>query len=627
MPPPTRTGVLDPTCGSGTFLYQAARRILAAVPRYLPNANAQMRARIVSHLVHGIDIHPVAVEMSRATLRRALPAPVEPSVHQGDALLMSDASSAGLTGHIFHPNDSEFVTEDGKRRFHVPHSFIDVSDFASRLDALVQSAADGLELPASVTFGLDEESRQWIDDAHQVLTEIIAEHGDGVWAWYIRNQLMPRAIARRKVDRIVANPPWLRWNEIQTEPRKSNFKTIAQARGILPCSQGARSGFDIAGAFVVETRNIYLAHPSKSPSAYILNAAALRAKNWKPFRDQGYCRGTLELSETYADDHVLRTKPFRGAHACIVGLSNVEGQRLVLVNLSNYIKPFAQQVSSDIAERISSIPELPWSGSLYERYTRNGTTLGPQNLVVLSPADRKKTHLSTKAKKPWKSFGQYDMSMVPKEWIVDFIDVDNIEPFYIRPPLSRAVIPNHKGRLLSDAEARKKSIAWTAVSDVFERKRPRGESSPKDLATKLNFRGQLDSQWPPALSVIYNKSGTHIQACVAKEIIENKLYRITISSEAEGDYLCAVLNAPSLRFAFQFARNTDRDFHKTPLKMIPIPLYYFKNPDHQRLAELAAEIREARADNPVFEYPEACRGQLAEIDEIIARMLPDFARV
>ena len=59
-------GVLGPACGSGTFLYHAARRIARA--SILRCEKPDKRAQAVAKLVHGIDIHPVAVEMAKATL-------------------------------------------------------------------------------------------------------------------------------------------------------------------------------------------------------------------------------------------------------------------------------------------------------------------------------------------------------------------------------------------------------------------------------------------------------------------------------------------------------------------------------------------------------------------------------
>ena len=66
-------GVMDPACGSGTFLYYAVRRLLSS--ESMRHQVASKQAEIITNLVHGIDIHPVAFEFSRATVQRALPAP------------------------------------------------------------------------------------------------------------------------------------------------------------------------------------------------------------------------------------------------------------------------------------------------------------------------------------------------------------------------------------------------------------------------------------------------------------------------------------------------------------------------------------------------------------------------
>jgi len=65
-------GVLDPSCGSGTFLYFAALRILESEALKEQYLSAEDSAKVVARLVNGIDVHPVAAEMCRATLMRAL---------------------------------------------------------------------------------------------------------------------------------------------------------------------------------------------------------------------------------------------------------------------------------------------------------------------------------------------------------------------------------------------------------------------------------------------------------------------------------------------------------------------------------------------------------------------------
>ena len=623
--PPPKIGVLDPACGSGTFLYHAARRILAAIPKYLPSADDAACARIVSHLVHGIDIHPAAVEMARATLRRALPGPVEPSVHQGDSLLMESAETAGLTQPMLDLG-VRIWSPDRKLHFAVPYSITDLANFETRINTLVSAACDGVQLPADVTLGVSKADAKGLADAHAVLTEIVAEHGNGVWAWLIRNQLVPHAIARRKVNRIVSNPPWLRWNEIQTEPRKENVRSLARERGILPRTQGSHSSFDLGAVFVIETRELYLAQPHEDAGAFVLNAAALRSENWRSFREQGHLTGVLDVSERHSDERVLRPRPFAGADACVIGLRNTQAQRLVLKDPKRKFDSSVELLPASLTERIAALPELPWAPSPYAPGARNGTTLGPSVLVRVDPKNADRTLQPVKAKKPWADFKSFALGDIPNDWRLAYVDPDNLVPFAVETPLSTAVVPMSNGSLLPDDAARQTSASWKRVSDVYRRHCPKGDTTPRDLATKLNYRNQLVTQMPPTLSVVYNKSGQRLRAATATAIVENKLYRVSVGSQREGDYLCAWLNAPTLRFAFEFARKSGRHFDKTPLEKVPIPLYRPGDANHKRLAALSASIRKARAADPEFNYPADCEAELNEIDAIVARLLPDFCR-
>lgn len=623
--PPPEVGVLDPTCGSGTFLFHAARRILAAIPRVLPSADPRERARIISYLVHGIDIHPVAVEMARATLRRALPAAVEPSVHQGDALLMSDTAIAGLTGRLFNPDESEFASPDGDHRFHVPHSFTDFADFAERLDRLVQAACDGIPLPDSVTFGMSGDDEAWVGDAHESLVQIIAKHGNGVWAWYIRNQLMPRAIARRKVDRIVSNPPWLRWNEIQTSPRKENVRNLAQERSIWPAAQAA-TGFDLGGIFVVETRQNFLSRPKGDPSAYVLNAAALRSDNWRQFREQGHARGRVDFSSSHPDGEMLEKRPFSGAEACVIGLRNRDPQRVVLKERKAKIEISADAMPRGLTRRIAALAELPWDSSPYALRARNGATIFPAVLVRVDPDDAGRTHQPTRAKPPWSEYEPFKLRDIPDRWRVEYIAPESLIAFGVNAPLPAAVVPNDNAGLLADDDASAQSSTWRELAQVYRRHAGVGSNTPKTLTEQLNYANKLAAQWPPQLTVVYNASGQNLRAAVASAIIEHAAYRVSVDSQSEADYLVAFLNAPCLAFAFRFARKSGRHFDKTPLEKVPIPLYTPADADHSRLAELSASIRKARSANPNFRYPDDCAAELTAINKIVAKLLPNFSR-
>ena len=60
--------VIDPSCGSGTFLYQATQLLLDDARRHPElSGSPQAQVEIVNGLVAGIDLHPVAVELAKTT--------------------------------------------------------------------------------------------------------------------------------------------------------------------------------------------------------------------------------------------------------------------------------------------------------------------------------------------------------------------------------------------------------------------------------------------------------------------------------------------------------------------------------------------------------------------------------
>ena len=151
-------GVLDPTCGSGTFLYYATRKLLKALDdQYIRGAD---KSDVVCRLVHGIDVHPVAAEIARATLLRALPA--EPprgqsslQIYEGDALLIRGDDDTAL----FRPAADEIriQTPKGEEIF-FPEVFVKRFGFADDLRRLILSAQQEAPIPQDILTGLTEEA-------------------------------------------------------------------------------------------------------------------------------------------------------------------------------------------------------------------------------------------------------------------------------------------------------------------------------------------------------------------------------------------------------------------------------------------------------------------------------------
>lgn len=104
---PLEQRVLDPSCGSGTFVFHAVRRYLDAAAKArkkLPDA-----IRGVTHHVFGMDLHPVAVTLARVTyllaigrerLARPDRGPISVPVHLGDSMQWQQSLELASRGQV-----------------------------------------------------------------------------------------------------------------------------------------------------------------------------------------------------------------------------------------------------------------------------------------------------------------------------------------------------------------------------------------------------------------------------------------------------------------------------------------------------------------------------------------------
>ena len=218
--------VMDPACGSGSFLVAALRR---AVSIQLAQGGSDEGAAVLAAVesVVGCDINPVAVLMSRVNLLLALGERVDllPSisfhVYQSDSILLPDIVRGQKTlgepdtrrlaleiGPIDVP--SPLATLDGLRTLRVNIESGVSADrsperFAMRLRAEVNKKA--LVAPEEL-----DEAVAGAVDVYARITELAAAGKNGIWARIIEQSFAPAML--RPVDVVVGNPPWINWKHL-----------------------------------------------------------------------------------------------------------------------------------------------------------------------------------------------------------------------------------------------------------------------------------------------------------------------------------------------------------------------------------------------------------------------------
>ena len=653
-------GVLDPACGSGTFLYHAAKRILQCDALSKQHLNHHDQARIVVKLVNGIDIHPVAVSIARATLMRALPddsgiAPESLNVFQGDGLAIR-----GLNGMIMANGnpDAPYVEIESPKgtMIPVPTAFAESPDFSSQLGRIVRSAHQGDALPAGIAGTLSGSDAKTLHRMHAALTTVCAEEGNSVWTWYLSNQMATRSLARRGIDRIVANPPWVRMSNIQVEERKRQLEELIECLGLSARGETA-TGFDIAGLFVRRCRDLFL-NGDDVAAGWVLNWAALKGSNWERVRED-----QREFNSEFLDFSQVRNAPFTGAKSCAWIQRNgvdIPSTRVLRNSGTDRV------VGTDYAEAFATKTEWLPAGREFESVEsgyvvdggcefKAGATLVPYCLVQIEKAEdgfppgTQDVTLRRSQHKPWNDMPQM-RGNVPASYVRQVVlGSKDLLAFSLSYTRSSALMPlteNDEFDRVSETDDRVNDTFWRHLDEAYRDRSALGLSTPRTLWDRINRNRGLTSQLgysggsrQPPIKVAHNSSGQILRAArFTPDIpVNHNCYHYIASDVDESGYLVSMLNAPCMQFAYQGARRSDRDFMQHVWRRVPIPRFDPGNADHLDLARLCAVAEESALTLVTQVLPEDASQVMAskrirrelrdtgiadEIDAVVRRVMP-----
>ena len=431
-------GIIDPACGSGTFLYQAARRIYNSDPVLKSGLSRNDVADFLSKILFGVDIHPVAVEMSIANVSRVLGDVDLEKLHiyQGDSLLAERTTttvfSAGMNTLTIHTNQDVLT---------LPLSIL---SNRKHVDLFVNSARLKKSMPKIIEKDLDKDDVELLNLAHGNLTKIIEKHGNGVWAWYIRNQAAPILLSRNlHLKRIVSNPPWVRNSKITDTNRKKQIRELGTNYDVYVGGKMANV-FDLASVFVARCIDLYLAKYGKA--GWVLpDVAAYGTGQWAKLRKK-YDKIPIQFWN-------LETIPFpKQGPACVMLINVDNGPILKLVvekkqNINQYDS--WEKISTSVAKFIvdeslvekqkmlsnQSTPSA-WLVTPKKAIARQGATVVPSVLVRVEPKSVKKVGTTqdvtfTTQKSihgVWKGMRPLE-GTVPASWIKDCMMGKNMYPF------------------------------------------------------------------------------------------------------------------------------------------------------------------------------------------------------
>ena len=665
--------VLDPSCGSGTFLYHATQLLLEDTARHPELSNSpRARVEIVSDLVAGMDLHPVAVELSKTTKMLAFGdlAPHYASiadtapVHLGDSLqweTRGNRTSIAFGEMVPIPGD------DPANPINLPSSLLLQENFPQLLRRLFDyvSRPETSDAEANLLAVLNlptPTDREAMIAVYRRFREYIASRRNKVWGWYIANLIQPLRLANLPVSRMVGNPPWVVYNAMSDE-RQDTFRQHAAERGLWAGANLATQN-DLAATFVATCVDYYLQTGGKF--GFVLSYAALRARHWAAFRtgdwslQQDAERGThVDLSKDAWDFEAVNAPPFPQANSSVIF-----GTKVIADRQTPNLKPLdgvQQKIGAGINTKMAwddvkpllsftrrkQYPVAP--SAAYADEFRQGATLVPQSLVLFDEANAERAlgivrFHTEKGSGDWKGIDRD--GRIEERFAKPALFSKHILPFGTNGVCLNIIAPfaNDDSAVLRELPqgqgVQAFNLYWSgANADYAQTKKPK---SPATLATRIDYVHNLSArlQKIDMPAVVYTQAGAWLASAVvpAGTVIDSTLYWLASASEDEVHYLAAVFNALALSEFFHIAgRASDRHFHTGPIRNLPIPAYDGGNEHHanlaaqsqaahRRVAALVSEHQTARrrtSRNDVLRDT-AIQPILSSIDESVRAILPAY---
>ncbi|MBM4432967.1 MAG: hypothetical protein FJ025_03115, partial [Chloroflexi bacterium] len=628
---PLEQKVLDPACGSGTFLFHAVRRLLRAAEQ--KRMSTESSVELACRQVFGIDVHPVAVQIARVTFLLAIgqerlkhrPANLNIPVYMGDSLQWNTRGFLAERDVLIEVPDSPELLEFPFEVAHNPTLFDAVIE--QMLELSKQNApAEGLISWLRRNYQL--EHIDMLAATYTSLRELDKNGKNHVWGFVARNLVRPIWLSQpaQKADVIIGNPPWLSYRFMDTD-MQNHFRTECQAYGIWHGQVAQQQ--DLSAYFFVRSVELYLKDNGKI--AFIMPYASMTRRQFANFRKGLYGasqkRGSrlvyvavqFTAAWAFGDD----VKPLFFVPSCVLFARSGDGSGPRLpqnVQVASGVLPRRDATETE-AERCLSWHGAPWPTERAERVTkgyadkfRQGAIIIPRMLFTVEEvqsgllgknpvAPLVESRRTSQEKKPWKDLPAI-RDNIEREFLYPLYLGESIAPYRVLES-ALSVIPWDKERekLVESESAQQAGYLHLARwLDKSNRLWTEYGSGKRNLVEQLDYYGQLSAQFPISpLKVIYSKAGTLPAAALITDsfaIVDHTLYWAKVKTRLEGYYLLSILNSETARSRTEKLQARGqwgaRHFDKVMLSL-PIPRFEPSNKLHAKLAKAAAHAERIAA--------------------------------
>ena len=642
--------VLDPSCGSGTFLF----KIIQFKHKKLLK-KGWSDTKILEHILEnvvGFDVHPLAVMIAKTNYllalgdlihskRKSLSIPIYLSDSLKIPRKKCDVSTQIITyefeamNKIFH-FPIKILEDIGEMDRIISIMKQNGNDYQSAIDSKSKVFNNKQFTEKTLNIFKNQMMKKHSELESIILTEslrtlyqLIELEMDTVWPYILRNMYKPISMTLKKADIILGNPPWITIRNIKNIQYQDFIKSQSSHYG-LNMETKIIPHVEIATLFFCHVSNSYLNDGGKI--AFVMPRSILVASHHENFLK--FLDPMMKLEKIYDMDNStsMKVTPLFKVPSCVIFCSknNKTEYPVNTILFNGKLSMFNAQMneSTQVLKTTTDNFQPPCYNKseysfYYDKFTQ-GATIVPstiwkveikndQNLGFNPECPYIKTVKNNSAHIPWKEIimegnieHEFLFTTIPSKMIIPFSYLD--KQLIVLPIL----LNNNKIEMIdshSQIEIQNKHISkYLEIAEEHWKNNATERSKKLSIYQRINYQKTLEKQNQVAkFKVLYVAYGTYMTSCVINASLNHNIkinkteleisgvfvdattYYFDASSLDEANYLCSILNSKHLDDLIK-PYQPKGDFGAWAIHRIPlrftIPVFDSKNVHHVELAKI-----------------------------------------